>query len=271
MTYPKATFYNLAPGMPKIDGSPISPQLQSPNHRHVPHPSIDAPFPFPKGLFSAVVLRFPVATSDAAYHACIFECKRVLRPGGFLEISVLDLDLMNMGNLGRKAVRGLKMDMQDASPHTSLRNIGDTMMTYVGRRGFENIQRCIVGIPAAGKIALSQDFSNSDLSAEPEKSHKQGKQREISGKTSFADLLYGQPSTNKQEEKAENEGITKMVAKVGRWWYSTCYESALGRQGRSIWDQAGLIRECEKQGTSFRLLLCYAQKPTCPRRRTASV
>lgn len=263
MTYPKATFYNLSPDIAKQRESATASQLQqSPNHRHVPHPAIDSPIPFPKGFFSAIVLRFPIATSEAAYHACVFECKRVLRPGGFLEISVLDLDLMNMGNRGRKAVRELKTDIYRNNDQISLRNIGDIMMTFVGKRGFENIQRCVVGIPAAGKITSSQDLS-SNVGG--------NKGKEVTSKTSFAELLYAQPSASKQEAEAENDGITKMVARVGRWWYSTCYETGLELATSSIWEQPGLLRECEKQGTSFRLLLCYAQKPTCSKRRTASV
>ena len=246
-----------------------------PNHRHIPHPSISSPFPFPKGFFSAVVFRFPVATSDAAYHAAIYECKRVLRAGGFLEISVLDLDLMNMGNNGRKAVRSLKISMQESDKQLSLRNIGDTMMTLVGRRGFENIQRCVVGIPAAGRIPRSQDFSSTGSGKSALRYDDYGEAAHAK-EANFADFLYGRlngSSGDGETGKEQDECITKMVAKVGRWWYSTCYEKSMttgeGEQ-ESIWDRPGLLRECERQGTSFRLLLCYAQKP-CTKRRTVSV
>jgi len=70
-----------------------------------------------------------------------------------------------------------------------------------------------------------------------------------------------------------------MVARVGRWWYSRCYESIalpkaseLGTHAAgSIWCDDRLIQECEKRGTSFKLLIGYAQKPTLGVRRTASV
>ncbi len=42
------------------------------------------------------------------------EAKRVLRPGGYLEFSVLDMDLVNMGNRARRAVRGLKIEAATA-------------------------------------------------------------------------------------------------------------------------------------------------------------
>jgi hypothetical protein len=89
---------------------------------------------------------------------------------------------------------------------------------------------------------------------------------------SFADLLEDARASQIGPGKNNDESITKMVAKVGRWWYSSCYEkSLLQSNDSSIWNEHGLLRECEKQGTSFRLLICHAQKPTQNRRRTVSV
>ncbi|KAJ9618462.1 hypothetical protein H2203_009059 [Taxawa tesnikishii (nom. ined.)] len=278
MTYPTATFYNLGPDS-ATEPSVADPAGWKPltNHRQIQHLSMSDPFPFPKGFFSAVVLRFPQATSDKVFHQCIYECKRVLQPGGYLEISALDLDLMSMGTRARKAVMNLKMRMQQADSNVSLRNLGDVMMRLVGRRGFENIQRCVVGVPAAGRIPRSQDMSSISSGS----SSKKGKERAMSivhepSNASLADLVNDAPATAITGFTDSNdEGITKMVAKVGRWWYSTCYESAVtattNPPSDSIWDTPGLLRECERHGTSFRLLICYAQKPTCAKRRTVSV
>jgi hypothetical protein len=68
-----------------------------------------------------------------------------------------------------------------------------------------------------------------------------------------------------------DDSIAQMVARVGRWWYSTCYERALLPDHQSIWADDVLLRECEEQGASFRLLICHAQKPAETRRRTVSV
>ncbi|EON63181.1 hypothetical protein W97_02408 [Coniosporium apollinis CBS 100218] len=251
LTYSTATIYNLGPN--PTDAPKDLNQWQSlPNHRHIHHSSIESPFPFPKGFFAAVVFRFPVATSEAAYRAAIFECKRVLRPGGYLEISVLDLDLLNMGNRARRAVRALKVKMQVADPAVSLKPMSDNLQHILGRRGFENLNRCMVGIPAAGKIRDSSD----------------GTQQEPD--TNFTDLLRDKSGGDADSD----EGITKMVARVGRWWYSRCYESAVLPNGdlkESIWADEALVRECEKRATSFRLLICYAQKPAVLVRRTVSV
>jgi hypothetical protein len=96
---------------------------------------------------------------------------------------------------------------------------------------------------------------------------------------SFSDLLNASASSD-----STDNGITDMVARVGRWWYSRCYESLVlpeaGEPGAaasgnlletSIWRDESLINECEKRGTSFKLLIGYAKKPEVGVRRTVSV
>ncbi len=253
LTYPDATIYNLSPYQSNGQLSPKRRETgawQPPtNHRQIHHTSIAHPFPFPKGFFTAVVLRFPVADSEAAYRNAVSECKRVLRPGGYLEISVLDLDMMNMGNRARRAVRMLKVRMQVAHNDVSLKPVSDNIQKMLGRRGFENLNRCMVGVPVAGKVSESRSGSFDDKNI------------------SLSDMI-------KDQTEQGDEGITKMVAKVGRWWYTRCYELGVlpdGDLDQSIWQDKALLKECEKRETSFKLLICYAQKPLAPRRRTVSV
>ena len=192
----------------------------------------------------------------------------MLRPGGYLELSVLDIDMLNMGNRARRAVRQLKMEMQGQDAGVSLKPISDLMQKLVGRRGFENLNRCIVGVPAAGCIPGSRDESSpaGDSSASSDEKSVR-----------FADARKSVPSfTNllNDESKEGDENITKMVARVGQWWYSRCYETAVlpnGDPAKSIWADEALMRECEKRGTSLRLMVCFAQKPECAVRRTISV
>jgi SAM-dependent methyltransferase len=264
LTYPGATVFNLDPSPSETPEPSEAGAFSSlPNHRHVHHPDISHPFPFPKGFFNAVVFRFPVAISEAAYRFIVYECKRVLRPGGFLEISVLDLDMMNMGNRARRAVRNLKLRMQATDSSVSLKPVSDNIQRLLGRRGFENLNRCMVGVPAAGAIPSSRDNSIENGSEGSKVNRKS---------VSFSDLLSN--SEKGQNSENDDESITKMVAKVGRWWYSRCYETSVLPEGdvtQSIWADEALLRECEKWQTSFRLLLCYAQKPTITPRRTISV
>jgi len=250
LTYPGATVYNLSTPRPLSTSKRDTENWQPPpNHRQIHHSSMAHPFPFPKGFFTAVVLRFPVATSESCLRSAVSECKRVLRPGGYLELCILDMDMVNMGNRARRAVRGLKTKMQVADPSISLSPTSDTVQKMLGRRGFENLSRCVVGVPVAG--VMTEHGSES-----PDEKH-----------TSLGEML-------RNPTAGGSVPVTKMIAKVGRWWWSRCYErsdAADGDADASIWADRALLRECENRDTGFRLVICYAQKPLNVRRRTVSL
>lgn len=311
---------------------------QSPaNHRQIYQASFANPFPFPKAFFAAVVFRFPVAGSEPAYRNAISECKRVLRPGGYLEISVLDLDLTNMGSRARRVVRDLKTRMQAADSTVTLKPASDTILRLLGRRGFENVNRCTLGVPVAGNLVGSRETSIDEAAGADGSGGGGGGSG--GGAPSLHELL-------RDRSEKSDQGITKMVARVGRWWYTRCYETSTllaphpqghghdpypqghapqghghadlshhsnssgsgigggsgigigsgnsdggnnnnnnsnGSSGNgsdnndnnsgsdSIWKDRSLLRECVARQTSFKLLICYAQKPLAPRRRTVSV
>ncbi|KAF2476388.1 uncharacterized protein BDR25DRAFT_349499 [Lindgomyces ingoldianus] len=289
LTYPEATIYNLGggPSSTTSSGGPAEPWSTLRNHRHISHESLASPFPFPSGFFACAVLRFPPALPSSVHRSILSECKRVLRPGGFLEMSVLDLDLVNMGNRARRAVRSLKVKMQVADEHISLRNISDEIMAGLGRRGFTECNRCFVGVPVAGRLPSPDESeassskkrkgSTSSIIHGPKGTPTQAA-KAPKAEVSFSDLL----TTRSSSDSSIDDSITEMVARVGRWWYSRCYESlVLPEAGEpdaansgtllesSIWRDESLIKECEKRGTSFRLLIGYAQKPEVGVRRTS--
>jgi SAM-dependent methyltransferase len=264
LNYSNAMIYNLGPDPVESNAFKNASIGSQSNHRHIHHPSLLSHFPFPKGFFAAVVFRFPGITSEASYRFALGECKRVLRPGGHLEVSVLDMDMLNMGNLGRRALRSLKEQINADDPSVSLKPISDTIQRLLGRRGFENLNRCFVGVPAAGGIPNSREGSSdqSPLSGSPVKtSFNTQKMSDI------GELLRDQSGSG-------DDGVTRMVGRVARWWYSRCYESHVlssGEMSQSIWSDEALLDECEKRGTSLRLMVCFAQKPECAVRRTISV
>ena len=263
LNYPACQFYHLGSEPTVLSKEALS------NYRHVTHSSMSTPFPFPRGFFSGVVLRFPQVTSAVNYQACISEVNRTLRPGGHLEMSTLDLDLVNMGSKARRAVKELKMRIHGKDSQLSLWNQGDMFLKLLGRRNFEKIRRCVVALPAAGRVTRSQDSTKfqkrqSSCEGEPQVC------KETGNGPGLVDLLR-----NSSEDGQLDEEITKTVARVGRWWYSACYEEAFGGTNElpepSLWTTPGLMPEMEREGTSLKLLICSAQKPMCAKRRTASV
>ena len=282
LAYPDATFYSLsAPSASSrrsfsattataTAAATAEPDAWTPppNHRRISPPSLTSPFPFPKGFFSAAVLRFPAANTAAAYRNAVSECKRVLRPGGYLELSLLDMDPINMGDRARRAVRGVKMRLQAARPDVCLAPVGDTVMKLLGCKGFENLNRCVVGVPVAGGVTEQKHMGKREPGRRRSSADGSGANAQ---RHTLGALLSGQTA-----DSGPCYPASQMVARVGRWWWSGCYETAVGtnegeRPSSSVWDDPALLGECERRETGFRLVLCYAQKPVSVRRRTVSV
>ncbi|KAF3045439.1 hypothetical protein E8E12_004045 [Didymella heteroderae] len=282
LTYEKAAVYDLGPA----PSTPPSTDRKSalPNHRHIRHTSLTDPLPYPQNFFACVVLRFPSAQPSSTHNFLLSEAKRVLRPGGYLEFSVLDLDLVNMGNCARRAVRQLKMDIHRVEDSISLRNISDEIIAGLGRKRFVECKSCVVGVPVAGNLPTPNDINhpmrkNSTASSRKRADSNLNPASLPKFEPSFSDLL----NTSNPSESTD-KGIADKVARVGRWWYSRCYESIVlpDNEGpdaalssdllkNSIWRDKKLISECEELGTTFRMLIGYAQKPEVSLRRHVSV
>ena len=258
LTYPEATVHSLS-SMTLNPGSrqKIPEDWTAPaNHRRHTHTDVTAPFPFVKNWFSAVVFRFPAANTSLAYRHTISECKRVLRPGGFLELSVLDMDMVNMGSKTSHAIRSLKMHMHSVRPDVSLSPVSDEILKLLGRKGFENVSRAVVGVPVV------ESGSNSPTKAT---------EAQISGSAHAARLSLGDLLAKQAQSQDLHYPSTKAMAKAARWWWSKCYENIGPGQQPSIWTDENVLRECEARETGLKLFVCYAQKPVSPPRRTMSV
>lgn len=175
-------------------------------------------------------------------------------------MALLDVDMMNMGPRARRAVRSLKMTMQGKEGQSVWTgSASDTVLKHIGKRGFESVKTCVVGVPVATPISASS-------SATDNQSSNQQQDR------SLAELIKDPHTT------ASDENITSMVAKVGRWWYNRCYEGASVDTGKaSIFEDPLLLAEGEEWQSSFKLVVLHARKPIAGgirgggRRRTLSV
>jgi hypothetical protein len=285
LSYPNANIYNLSIRSGSSSFSPHPDAWKPPSNHHPVHHIINGTaFPFPKGFFSACVLRFPAASSEDRQRHILSECKRVLRPGGYLEMSILDLDLVNVGSRTRKAVRGLKEKIYVADPDISLKPASDNIQRLLGICGYDNLNRCLVSIPVAGMIGGSTGSSNSNNTLSDLPSAGTGLSSQLSSATNSSQPHARTPSDEAEPSLGDllsdpspsatnDESITKVVARVGRWWYTRCYEIPVlsdPTTDQSIWSERRLLRECQKRGTGFRLLIAHAQKPS-EKRRTVSL
>ncbi|KAL1841926.1 hypothetical protein VTJ49DRAFT_6317 [Mycothermus thermophilus] len=284
-TYPAATFFNLSPRAPltalgqqqqprgsNSDSTTLSNSalpLIPPNHHQVQwHLSQLPKFPFAAGSFTAVVFRFPAAGPESHYRHVISEARRVLQPGGYLELSILDVDLNNMGPRCRRAVRRLKERVHAKAPQTSLAPASDLVLKLVGRRGFVEVRSCRVGVPVAGAISTATTTSAGGKAGQNKRQKKK-----VKDKRSLPEMIN-------DEGPVADESIARSVARVGRWWYTRCYERAAaagGDEGEetgrkdSIWRDRALLAECQEWGTSLKLMVCHARAPPDGRARVASI
>ncbi|KIX92591.1 uncharacterized protein Z520_11620 [Fonsecaea multimorphosa CBS 102226] len=254
------------------------------NHRRAEVSSFYDKFPFPQDFFSVVVLRFPPAMAEAKMKNIVSECRRVLAPGGYLELMLLDLDIVNMGVQTRRAVRELKYRMTTADKQISLRPIIDNVQSVLGSRGFTNISRCVVGVPVAGRPTGSPDSSSSSRSSRG----SDGFPKRGSGDTRPGDasprMTFGQGHRGANlslndllSDRSDNADlrIGKIVSRTARTWWQHCFEASVisdGNLARSIFADRNVLGECKGRGSSFKMLIAYAQRPIVEssRRRTMS-
>lgn len=242
-TYPAASFYNLSPraALPaEMRTCPSSFPLSPPNHHQVQYTSHLDKFPFAAQSFDGLVYRFPVAAPESHYRNIVNEARRVLRPSGYIELSVLDADLNSMGNRGRRTVRRLKERIHKEAAEINLASTADLMLRLLGNAGFSSIRAARVGVPVASSITRSNTHR-------PERMDKRT--------SSLVDMM-------RDDSPMADASITKLVARVGRWWYTRCYEGATGAEpDGSIWANKTLLSECEELGTSLKLMVCCARAP----------
>ncbi|KAK4938305.1 hypothetical protein LTR66_015102 [Elasticomyces elasticus] len=258
-----------------------------PNHRRALVSSFQERFPFPPAFFACIVIRFPGSMPDAKLKNLVSECRRVLAPGGYLELMILDLDVVNMGVTTRRAIKDLKIKMAAEDRDVSLKPIIDNVSTVLGSNGFSNLSRCVVGVPVVGKPANSLDSSSESRSSggsmtkvlSNTSTTSQGHTRHSSAGPRPYGSLAGSSAADFSlndlvADHSENADarIGRMVSRTARSWWQTCFEN--GMEGRSILAKKEVLNECKTRAANFKLLIAYTQKPVLERgvgnRRTMS-
>ena len=278
LTYPSCKVYNLSPSLnpSEHDAGSDSPTGLSkpPNHKQIHHTSFDTVFPFPVGFFNVVSLRFLPSSTYPSLPFILQQCQRVLAPGGYIEVTVLDADLVNMGNRTKRGVdlnRGIMIrefeeTAANATPGTVSCLSASTIAAKAAsertlrllEKGFEDVNRCLVALPVVGHIDGSISLGS-----------VQGSIDQTHNPTIFepAELAGVEQGSLRKPSDTHNSNITDVVSKVGRYWYTRTYERVMTGErgesmGRSMWNDKGLLRECSKKKTGMRMLVAYARKPS---------
>ncbi|KAI1094806.1 hypothetical protein F5B19DRAFT_415665 [Rostrohypoxylon terebratum] len=158
ITYPNTKVYTVTTkAVRQLSNSNIR---GPPNHRQVAVERLTK-LPFPDGHFDLIsarelhsILKFIGENGEDEWDSCLSECMRVLKPGGYLEFSVLDSDITNAGPLGlAKSVEfgfALKTLGYDSSPTRMF-------ISRLNRAGFEGVRRAWVCLPMGPDPAVRRN------------------------------------------------------------------------------------------------------------------
>ncbi|KAK0612906.1 hypothetical protein B0T17DRAFT_498962 [Bombardia bombarda] len=201
------------------------------------------------------------------WDACLKECMRVLKPGGYLEFSVLDADIMNAGPLGNaKAVEfGFALQTLGYDPNPTR-----SFISRLQRAGFDDVRRAWMCLPIGPKRPVKQ-----------QQQQQQQQQLAAIRENTTGDVMEGKTL---ELEAIVSGSANNMAAVTGvaagwsweRWLLRAEVEKASGElrladtvtpgeamreAGKMIADVHAVVEEGREVGSGLRMLRGYARKP----------
>ncbi|KAI0858384.1 methyltransferase domain-containing protein [Xylaria cubensis] len=231
-----------------------------PNHRQVAVERLTK-LPFPDAHFDLVsarelhsIIKFIGENGTDEWEGCLNEVMRVLKPGGYLDFSVIDSDIMNAGprGLAKSVEFGFSLKTLGYDPNPTRLFLG-----RLGRAGFEEIRRawmCLpmghTKLPAGEKpLPIVRDSKGVDRSLEV-KAILQGS---TEGAAGIAGLAGGW-AWERWLLRCEME----KVAGEGRLWLDAAEVREAGKCLEGVHD---VIEEGRSCGAGYRMLNGFARKP----------
>ncbi|KAI5865022.1 hypothetical protein GGS23DRAFT_404876 [Durotheca rogersii] len=229
-----------------------------PNHRQVAVPHLTR-LPFPDAHFDLVsarelhtILKFIGENGEDEWENCLNECMRVLKPGGYLEFSVLDSDITNAGPLGlaRSVEFGFSLKTLGYDPSPTRLFLG-----RLQRAGFDEVRRAWVCLPMGEDPAVRRNRKVARDST--------GIERPLE----LEAMVLG-----------STEAAASVTGLAGSWawerWLLRCEAEKVACEGRLMLEAAEMrevgkcldgvhevIEEGRRCGAGFRFLNGYARKP----------
>ncbi|KAI0893918.1 hypothetical protein F4806DRAFT_141085 [Annulohypoxylon nitens] len=259
ITYPNTKVYTVTTkAVRQLSNSNIR---GPPNHRQVAVERLTK-LPFPDCHFDLIsarelhsILKFIGENGEDEWDSCLSECMRVLKPGGYLEFSVLDSDITNAGPLGlAKSVEfgfALKTLGYDSSPTRMF-------ISRLNRAGFEGVRRAWVCLPMGPDPAVRR---NRRVACDSVTGVERPLDLEamVCGSTEAAASVTGLAGSWAWEKwllRCE----TEKVASEGRLGFFEV-EAESEKASKCLDGVHEIIEEGRKVGAGFRCLNGYARKP----------
>ncbi|KAI8629248.1 methyltransferase domain-containing protein [Xylariaceae sp. FL1651] len=231
-----------------------------PNHRQVAVERLTR-LPFPDAHFDLVsarelhsILKFIGENGVDEWESCLSEVIRVLKPGGYLDFSVIDSDIMNAGPLGlAKSVEfGFSLKTLGYDPNPTRMFLG-----RLGRAGFDEVRRAWMCLPMghtkrpAGEkpLPVVRDSNGVERSLQLEAI--------VQGSTEGAANIAGLAGGWAWERWLLRCEMEK-VAGEGRLWLDAAEVREAGKCLESVHD---VIEEGRSCGAGYRMLNGFARKP----------
>ncbi|KAL7276369.1 hypothetical protein RUND412_000636 [Rhizina undulata] len=225
--YPGAYIYNLDPAA----ASSIQPE----NVRRVEIDKLTSLAALPSNSFDVISSRMlPAFVEKSEWHPILKECYRVLKRDGYIELTIVDPILNNMGPLTKQWI--LENVLQN-SPRTFDIRPSKTVLPCLDDTGFTDVKKCWVWVPAT---SIGDELSTVTSRV---------------GRYLF-DELYG--------KQAEDTHLTKSSIGVAVGPKSESVGAPFGllpHRELGMWRDEDILAECNAENTVFRWLKCHARKP----------
>lgn len=233
-----------------------------PNHRQVAVQRLTR-LPFADNQFDLIsarelhsVLKFVGENGEDEWESCLRECMRVLKPGGFLEFSVMDSDVVNAGPLGNaKAVEfGFALKTLGYDPNPSR-----TFLGRLARAGFQDARRAWTCLPmgprpaSATQAPVARDSSGTPVPTVELEAMVTGSADNIAAVTGFAAGW----SWERWLLRAEMEAVSGEL----RLSDTVTTGEAMRQAGKSLEGVHAIVEEGRQVGSCWRVLRGYARKP----------
>lgn len=234
-----------------------------PNHRQVAVERLTK-LPFSDNQFDVVsarelhsILKFVGENGEDEWEACLAECSRVLKPGGYLEFSVLDSDIINAGprGLAKSVEFGFTLNTLGYDPSPTRMFLG-----RLDRAGFSGIRRAWMCLPMGPKPKAP--------AARPPIDPKTGLpipivrlEAMVTGSADAAAALTGLAAGWSWERWLLRTEAEKMAGEL-RLSDTVADGNGMREAAKGIGGVHDIVEEGRAVGASFRMLRGYARKPS---------